>query len=108
MSQLIKQIDQELANLAWSIWTTLGVAGNSPQHQNWLISLEELIILTSVISESDPRLRDEALDWCSKFHYFVSVSRLRTLVKELGEQIYLPFSVFAETLNSISQSKWPV
>lgn len=107
MRRLIEQIDNELASLAWSLWSTLGVAGNSPQHQNWLIDLEELIILTAVISECDPRLRDEALDWCSKFHYFVSVTRLRTLVVELGAEVYASFSIFAETLNSISQSKWP-
>ncbi len=107
MRPLIEQIDYELAGLAWRLWSTLGVAGNSPQQQNWLIALEELIILTAVISESDPRLRDEALDWCSRFHYFVSVSRLRTLVKELGAQVYSQFSIFAETLNAISQSKWP-
>ncbi len=107
MSRFIEQMDHELARLAWRLWSTLGVAGDNSQHQNCLIALEELIILTAVISESDPRLRDEALDWCSRFHYFVSVSRLRTLVKELGAEVYVPFSIFAETLNSISESKWP-
>jgi hypothetical protein len=101
------QIDQELARLAWSLWTTLGVAGDSRQHQNSLIALEELVILTALISDSDPRLRDEALDWCSRHHHFVSVSRLRTLVKGLGKEVYGPVSVFSATLNSISQSKWP-
>ena len=70
--------------------------------------LEELIILTAVIAESDPRLRDEALDWCSRYHHFVSISRLRTLVKTFGEPVYMPFSVFAMTLNSIAQSNWPI
>lgn len=108
MSLLIEQVDKALADLAWSLWSGLGVAGVDQQHKNCLISLEELIILTAVVAESDPRLRDEALDWCYKYHNFVSISRLRTLVNELGEQVYEPFSLFAVTLNSIAQTKWPV
>lgn len=108
MRQLIEEIDHTITGLTWRLWNTLGVAGEGFQEQKWFISLEELIILTAVIAESDPRLRDEALDWCSKFHSFVSISRLRTLVKELGAQIYIPFSTFAETLNAISKSNWPI
>ena len=108
METLIEQFDHGLADLAWSLWNELGVAGTDRKHQRCLIALEELIILTAVIAESDPRLRDEALDWCSRYHHFVSVSRLRTLVKILGEPVYLPFSVFAMTLNSIAQSNWPI
>jgi hypothetical protein len=108
MRSIVARIDKILADLAWSLWSELGVAGLNRQHKQCLISLEELIIITALIAESDPRLRDEALDWCSKYHYLVSISRLRTLVDELGEQIYKSFSVFARTLNSIAQTKWPV
>jgi hypothetical protein len=108
MSSLIERVDKALVDLAWSLWSGLGVAGVDQQHKNCLIALEELIILTAVVAESDPRLRDEALDWCSKYHHFVSVSRLRTLVNGLGEQVYGSFSLFAATLNSIAQTKWPI
>lgn len=108
METLIEQFDHRLADLAWSLWTELGVAGTQRKHKDCLIGLEELIILTAVIAEVDPRLRDEALDWCSRYCHFVSVNRLRTLVKVLGESVYLPFSVFAMTLNSIAPSNWPI
>lgn len=108
MKTLIEQLDHGLVDLAWSLWNELGVAGTNRQHENCLIALEELIILTAVIAESDPCLRDEALDWCSRYHHFVSISRLRTLVKKYGEPVYVPFSAFAITLNSIAQSKWPI
>lgn len=108
MSSLIERVDKALADLAWSLWSGLGVAGVDQQHKNCLIALEELIILTAVIAESDPRLRDEALDWCSKYHNFISVNRLRTLVNGLGEQVFESFSLFAATLNSIAQTRWPV
>lgn len=51
---------------------------------------------------------DEALDWCSRYHHFVSVSRLKTLVKKFGNPIFEPFSIFASTLNTITQSNWPI
>ncbi|MDN3506027.1 MAG: hypothetical protein P0S96_02220 [Simkaniaceae bacterium] len=84
------------------------MAGIKRRHQNTLILLEELILLTVVLGEEDPRLRDEALDWCVKYHKFVSISRLQTLIKSIGTAIHLPFSLFAETVNMASKSKWPV
>lgn len=108
MSLLIQQIDNSLAKLAWSLWNELGVAGVNRQHGDCLISLEELIILTTLISEVDPRLRDESLDWCSRYHHFVSISRLRTLLKAFGDPVISSYSQFAATLNSVAQSNWPV
>lgn len=108
MTLLHEQIDHSFASLVWRLWNTLGVAGDSSEHQDCFIDLEALIILTSVIGKSDPRLLQEALDWCSKFHHFVSVSRLKTLIKELGPQVHNPYSTFAATLNSISKANWPI
>lgn len=105
----LERFDKELIELSWSLWQELGVAGSGPRkHEKCLIALEELIILTATIAKSDPRLRDEALDWCSRNHHFVSVSRLKNLVKIFGEPIYESFSIFACTLNSMVKSKWPI
>lgn len=40
---LIKKLDQSLLDLAWSLWTELGVQGHKRKHQDCLIALEELI-----------------------------------------------------------------
>lgn len=108
MHPLSRRLDQALLDLAWSLWTELGVSGVIRRHQNVLISLEELILLTSVLSEIDPRLFQESLDWCSQYHRFVSVSRLKCIMKSLGESINLPFSVYASTLNKYSRTVWPL
>jgi hypothetical protein len=105
---LSQKIDQLLIDLAWSLWTELGVAGIKRNHQNCLIAPEELILLTVIVAELDPRLRDEALDWCTRYHHFISISRLRALVKALGPSVNEPFSVFAATLNSASKAHWPL
>ena len=105
---LSQKIDQLLIDLAWSLWTELGVAGIKRNHHQYLIPPEELVILTSVLGQTDPRLRDEALDWCTRHHHFISVSRLRTLSNDLGSIVNEPLSLFSATLNSISQAHWPV
>lgn len=108
MKTIIEQLNDGLAELAWSLWTELGVAGTFRRHKHCLVPLEELIVLTAAIADYDPRLRDEALDWCSRYHHFVSVSRLKTLVKKMGIPIFKPFSIFASTLNTTTQSNWPI
>lgn len=95
-------------DLAWSFWSQLGVAGAYNKIQNILIFPEELIFLTSVLADKDPRLRDEALDWCSKYHRFVSVHRLKTLGKVFDDQTQEAFSIFSMTLNTHASTKWPI
>jgi hypothetical protein len=109
MPALKNQLDEFLLDLAWSLWTELGVAGSvKRQHQKVLIGLEELILLTTGIMDLDPRLRDESLDWCASYHRFISISRLRTLLKDTNDLLILPFSEYAKALNTISSATWPV
>jgi hypothetical protein len=107
MKSLVEQIDDVFVGLAWNLWNTLGVAGETPNKPDCLIDLEALVLLTTIVGKSDPRLLEEALDWCSKFHSFVSISRLKTLISDSGTLLHISFSLFAETLNSISDAKWP-
>ena len=108
MQSLSKQLDQLLLDLAWSLWTELGVAGIKRRHQDCLILLEELIILTVALSDIDPRLRDESMDWCSQYYHFVSISRLKALMKNFTSLLNQSFSIYAATLNALSHAKWPI
>lgn len=108
MNMLKNELDKNLLDLTWSLWTELGVSGIKKSHPNVLILVEELVIFTSVLSEIDPRLRDESIDWCSQFHRFISVSRLKSLLKDFEELIKEPFSQYASTLNSLAKTKWPI
>lgn len=110
MGILSKQFDENLAHLAWSLWTELGVAGFERKHQSFSVAPEELILLTSVLSEFDPRLRDEALDWCSQYHRFISPLRIQILAKKHEKYIAEPFSTFTATLNAVAdiRTKWVV
>ncbi len=108
MLSLSKELDQLLLDLAWSLWTELGVAGVIRKHRKFLITLEELILLTVALAEIDPRLRDESLDWCSQYHHFVSISRLKSILKGFGSTLMEPFSVYSATLNSRTRAAWPL
>lgn len=107
METILSEFDHQLAGIAWSAWKELGVQGTDHFYENCLIQPEELIILTTIVSVYDPRLRDEALDWCSHYHAYISVSRLRALLKELDADTMRSFSQFAAILNSVSAANWP-
>src|SRR5579883_2920677 len=108
MKRVSNQLDANLAHLAWSLWTELGVAGLERKHHAFAVAPEELIILTSVLAEFDPRLRDEALDWCVHYHYLISPIRLQILAKKYEEYVASPFSTFSTTFNTIADThtKW--
>jgi hypothetical protein len=108
MPPLNKKLNQLLLDLAWSLWTELGVAGVKRKHQKFLITPEEFILLTVALAEIDPRLRDESLDWCSQYHHFISVSRLKSIMKSFGSSLNEHFSSYSATLNSVSQASWPL
>ncbi|NVB82943.1 MAG: hypothetical protein HOV81_31485 [Kofleriaceae bacterium] len=95
--------------LAWQQWTALGVSGtvHVPDHA---VDLEALICFTPLLGTDDPRLRDEALDWC--VHYskrLVSIARLRHLRGQLSDRAREAFDQFAASLNATARVKnaWP-
>lgn len=106
MDNLKEEFDHYIAGLAWSLWKELGVSGISRFHEYCLIQPEELVILTAIISKSDPRLRDEALDWLTRYHDFISVSRLKALLSRMGSSVELLFDQFATAQNPVSSVKW--
>lgn len=108
MLLLSKELDQYLLDLAWSLWTELGVAGVKRKHQQFLITLEELVLLTATLAEVDPRLRDESIDWCSQYYRFLSISRLKSIMNSFGHSLNKSFSSYSATLNSISRAGWPI
>ena len=64
-------------DLAWSLWTELGVSGQRRRHSEVGVDLEPLIVATAYLSRFDARLRDESLDWCVLNVSYVSSDRLR-------------------------------
>lgn len=100
------KLTEELLDVAWRQWTTLGVAGMEGEGPT-AIDLETLLLLTAKLSPEDPRLRDEALDWCAQSHRFISKSRLKQLIKLASRPSQAAFAPFAAAMERHVGGTWP-
>lgn len=96
-----------VVGMAWSLWTELGASGWTRKHSDFAIDPEALILLTAWLRDSDPRLRDEATDWCVRYGQFVSVARLKNLLMSEGWLGSDWWTEFAATVNANSRWQWP-
>jgi hypothetical protein len=93
--------------LVWSLWTELGVSGWQRNHASHAIDPERLILFTAALGDSDPRLRDEATDWCVAYGRYVSAARLRNLLSTQTPGAREGFGQMAATVNANSGLRWP-
>jgi hypothetical protein len=96
---------EQAVALAWGAWTELGVSGWNSTHGDWAIDPEPLIVFTAWLHDRDPRLRDEATDWCIRNWRHVSRARLRTLVGDAEDDDR--WGEFAATVSAQSGVTWP-
>ena len=94
-------------SLAWGAWSELGVSGWSRTHASWAVDPEPLILFTAGLSDQDPRLRDEAADWCIRHWRFVSRVRLRNLLDDQPAAVLAGYGPFAATVNAHAGVSWP-
>jgi len=99
-------LDQAL-NFYWGVWSELGVSGWGRTHTNWGIDPEPLIIYTAALGDADPRLRDEATDWCVHYSPYVSRVRLRNLLRDQTVEFLEHWGEFAATVNARAGVNWP-
>ena len=82
------------------------VSGWSRTHRTWAIDPEPLIVFAAT-ADLDPRLRDEALDWCIRNSRHVSRVRLRHLVLQQPDSTGDKWGSFAATVNAHARIEWP-
>lgn len=98
--------DHQLS-LLWGAWAELGVSGWQKTHRDWAIDPEPLIIATAALEDADPRLRDEALDWCISHWRYVSKVQLKNLLREQPREVREAWGPFAATVNERAGVTWP-
>jgi DNA-binding transcriptional ArsR family regulator len=96
-----------VTDLCWGAWSELGVSGWGRTHEDWAIDPEPLIVFTSSIGADDPRLRDEAMDWCIRNWRHVSLTRLRNALRSQGELNPDSWGKFAAVVNARAGVNWP-
>ena len=107
MPSFSQQLQQHTLDLTWSLWAELGVAGWTRRHTSHAIDPEPLILFTASLGDMDPRLCDEATDWCIAYGRYVSAARLRNLLAHEAPDPREAFGEFAATVNAHSALRWP-
>ncbi|HEY7281099.1 MAG TPA: hypothetical protein VID47_05830 [Actinomycetota bacterium] len=107
MPALSDRLQEGALELAWSLWAELGVSGWRRRHVSHAIDPEPLILFTAFLGDTDPRLRDEATDWCIGYGRYVSAVRLRNLLSKALPEERRAFGPFAATINAHSTLRWP-
>jgi len=95
-------------DISWSLWSELGLSGWERRHQLEGVDLEPLILFSAWLGRLDHRLRDESVDWCLTNLRFVSVTRLRGLLKRADEEIIERFGDYSATVTlKAPNANWP-
>ncbi len=98
---------QQALALASSAWTELGVSGWTTTHGDWAIDPEPLMLFTAWLGDRDPRLRDEATDWCVRNWRYVSRTRLKNLLRVQPADVQEAWGEFAATIEQHAGVNWP-
>jgi len=98
---------EQAVALAWGAWTELGVSGWTSTHADWAIDPEPLILFTAWLRDADPRLRDEATDWCVRNWRHISKARLKNLLRDQPDDVAAAFGEFAATVGAHAGISWP-
>lgn len=94
-------------DLAWSLWTELGVRGTIRRHMDRAVDLEPLILHTSWLGTHDRRLWAEAVDWCVTNSSLVSAIRLKRFLRVASPRVADAFAPFAATVKKHVHVTWP-
>src|SRR5882724_4971398 len=106
-STMRSELASAACRVAWGQWTALGVSGTVVPQEH-AIDLEALISFTPALRQEDPRLYDEALDWCvAHSQRLVSVGRLRHLRSTLPEAARVAYEQFAACVNATAKPRTP-
>lgn len=101
------RLQEQALDLVWSLWAELGVSGWRRRHTAHAIDPEPLILFTAFLRDLDPRLRDEATDWCVTYGRYVSAARLKNFLAQESSEVQAAFGEFAATVNAHASVRWP-
>lgn len=97
---------EALVQRAWAQWIALGVSGVG-MAERYVVDLEALVALTAELGDADARLRDTSIDWCIAYGRYVSATRLRRVLDEMGGS---PQAIgeYAGTVAAGGGPRWPM
>lgn len=94
-------------DLAWRLWTELGVPGVQGIAEPMVVDPEPLVVWSPSVIGEDPRLRDLVFGWCQQHGDRLSASRLRGVLKTMSPGGVSSFGGFVAALGAHSNLRWP-
>lgn len=108
MPSFREQLQEHVLDLVWSLWVEFGVSGWQRRHTSHAIDPEPLIVFTAWLGDTDPRLRDESVDWCIRYGRYVAAARLRNILAREDAPVRGAFGAYAATVGAHSPFRWPI
>lgn len=102
-----RHVEEAVLDFLWSLWAELGVSGWTRRHRHWGIDPEPLVLFTAAVGQLDARLRDESTDWCIRYSRYVSVARLKNLLRSAPPPVAAAFGEYAATVSTHASVRWP-
>ncbi|KQC13231.1 MAG: hypothetical protein APR63_09195 [Desulfuromonas sp. SDB] len=98
---------QQLLNLLWKQWNSLGISGYGEKWSNSVIDLEALLLFSSTVSRYDPRLFDGIIEWVYKYENLINIQRLNNIqnIKNFPNTRIISAIAF-KVKNSVNTLKW--
>ncbi|MCD4846678.1 MAG: hypothetical protein K8R76_00635 [Candidatus Aegiribacteria sp.] len=101
------QLLDRMLDIVWSQWITLGISGNLPPTDRWILDPEALVLFTCNIGRYEPRVFDSMLEWLKVNQRFLNVQRLKTINKRENFAGKNLLAAIAHLLmKPASRSKW--
>ena len=93
-------------DLAWSLWTELGVPGVTRHHRRLVVDPEPLVVWSGQFIAAEPRLRDQVFAWCAGHAARLSASRLRGLISRATYTDVRGFAGLVAALRAKTSIRW--
>lgn len=94
-------------DVAWRMWSELGVSSWEGSAPTSVVELEPLIAFTAVAGVHERRLLAQAVDWCVVNTELVSLHQLRRVVSLQRWPFKGPIAEFGATAGHFMRKQWP-
>lgn len=102
------EIVRQANDLAWSMWTELGVPGVLRRHQRVAVDPEPLVVASPRLAAGDPRLLELIYSWCADHEQRLSASRIQGLHQVAAPSVQRAFAELVATLRRDGAVRWSV
>lgn len=107
MNREVENLDEALLELAWSLWSGLGVSSWHERQVPFVVEVEPLLAYTAFVAREDTRLLREVTSWVAEQMPLLSVRQFKHTVTSQRWPFVGPIEEFGEKLARATGRGWP-